>query len=566
MGALTLMILLAGLARAAEAPEAAPPPDPLGIPAAVPWQDPALAEKVVVKKENELDRESELREALAESLRSVEAERDGLLLALRFARVHPEVFPPVPLQRPGGLYDEYAELAVRTWLFAADHYRALESLVGDCRELGAVKAGALRREAFACAASARLAQERFLKEWLELVRRDPAVEEALRGSQEPGLPAGFFGELEKRAAGAQAAAVLGAYADKTGAFRSLEHALPGEGLKSWIQRRQEDFKSVGAKKLRRAPSLPEVLEALKTDPLVSRPGAWSGRAPGLLEKPPAEEEVPGSALDAQRRGTDWADLPVSSQIVVVVNRVKAAVAPDPPQGPRPQTLISRRQVEDLKASLEPGDILLVRRERFVEETGMGGYWRSGAVFAATPGLRRRFFGSETLNGEFYGLNTDAFTLNAAERDPEVPDSILVRGETFALKPLSSAAAGDAAAVLRPRLHAEAKADALRSLFGRLGRPCRSLCELLRLAYGERLRWPLRPVLGRPLFSANDLVRQFDEEFGTEKAQYDLVVFLDAEETLHKSVLSSVEEFRASWRRPAWRPAAKAAEERTGGRP
>jgi hypothetical protein len=72
------------------------------------------------------------------------------------------------------------------------------------------------------------------------------------------------------------------------------------------------------------------------------------------------------------------------------------------------------------------------------------------------------------------------------------------------------------------------------------------------AQGYRgLELPLQKVLGRLVMPANDMVKQFDAQLETGKAQFDLVLFLDGHEKPKRSVEESLTEFRRSWRRPKW---------------
>lgn len=48
-----------------------------------------------------------------------------------------------------------------------------------------------------------------------------------------------------------------------------------------------------------------------------------------------------------------------------------------------------------------------------------------------------------------------------------------------------------------------------------------------------------------------IARQFHEEFGTPRQQFDLVIFLDGREKRRLAVEAGVDEFRQSWRRPKW---------------
>ncbi|MBI5243303.1 MAG: hypothetical protein HY922_06385 [Elusimicrobia bacterium] len=551
----------AGKGGEAEAPRAVD----LGIPATVPWQDAALSGGTERKAAEKAAVEEAFWERLAEDLDSVERSRSGLLAALRFARSHPEVFPPAPMERPEGLLDEFADLALRTWAFCADHYLALESIIGRYGDFESRQEDRAKRAAFSCACAARLAQRRFLAEWIALASIDPAIERLLVESSEPGFPAGLYGRLRQAAStGPEDAAVLGAYAEKAGAFGSLRGLL-NDRLEQWEKNRGEDLSKPRARPNRKAASdMARIRAALQAEfPLLSRPGQWRGMA---LSEPEPQAEGSETAVSPSQRPPDWMDLPVSSQIVVAVQRVKSYLNPDPAQGPRPDSLITREQLDALKLSLEPGDVVLLRRELFVGEVGLGGYWREAALYAGAPTLRRKFFGRESVNAALYSLNADAFTENAAETRRGAPELLVCDKGRAALRSLESAGAGDALAVLRPRVSKPAKDEALRRVFALIGKPIAAPSgaeeaalaagcagELLRTAYPQGVRWPLRRTLGRAALSVNELVRLIDAEYATEKEQFDLISFLDAREKWQRAGISTIEDFRASWRRRAWQP-------------
>jgi hypothetical protein len=58
-------------------------------------------------------------------------------------------------------------------------------------------------------------------------------------------------------------------------------------------------------------------------------------------------------------------------------------------------------------------------------------------------------------------------------------------------------------------------------------------------------------MGRKVSTPNDMVRQFDEQYATDGAQADFVIFLDGIEKENRAVESSLEHFRKSWHRPNW---------------
>ena len=66
-----------------------------------------------------------------------------------------------------------------------------------------------------------------------------------------------------------------------------------------------------------------------------------------------------------------------------------------------------------------------------------------------------------------------------------------------------------------------------------------------------LSFPLVEIVGRHATPANEIARQFDENYGTEAQQFDFVLFLDGYERKGAAVEADVEAFRKSWRRPKW---------------
>ena len=66
-----------------------------------------------------------------------------------------------------------------------------------------------------------------------------------------------------------------------------------------------------------------------------------------------------------------------------------------------------------------------------------------------------------------------------------------------------------------------------------------------------LTLPIKDVLGRPVTPPNDIARLFDEEYGKEQRQFDLVLFLDGNEYQKKAFLSDTSSFQESWKRPKW---------------
>jgi hypothetical protein len=133
--------------------------------------------------------------------------------------------------------------------------------------------------------------------------------------------------------------------------------------------------------------------------------------------------------------------------------------------------------------------------------------------------------------------------------------------------LEHSAKADSLAILRPKLNKVDKAKAILQAFHYSGRPydfnfdfltdSELVCtELVYKAYEASqekagLSLPVIKIMGRLATPANEIVKQFDRNFNTTNQQFDLVIFLDGQEKSGLAVVSTLADFRASWRRPKW---------------
>jgi len=250
---------------------------------------------------------------------------------------------------------------------------------------------------------------------------------------------------------------------------------------------------------------------------------------------------------------------------------------------RPKTsLISPAQLDALRPGLEPGDVLLVRREWYLSNVGLPGFWPHAALYVGTPAERAVFFDDPEVRawvrseGEVSGeldalLRTRspqaARTAIAPFEDGHDPRVVEAISEGVSFTSLEHAAGGDSLVVLRPRLPKSARARAVARAFHYAGRPydfdfdfrtdAALVCtELVAKAYeGDEhlpgLAFPVVEVLGRPVTPANLIARQFDEDYGGEHQQFDMIAFLDGQEADGIAVPAGLDAFRQSWRRPKW---------------
>jgi hypothetical protein len=247
-----------------------------------------------------------------------------------------------------------------------------------------------------------------------------------------------------------------------------------------------------------------------------------------------------------------------------------------------QSLITEQQIHALQPLLEPGDILLERREWYLSNIGLPGFWPHAALYIGTSEQRQNYFNDETTkrwvkqqgidDGSFELLlqqhYPQAYTESLATNEENHPTRIIEAvSEGVIFTTLEHSAEADSLAILRPKLNKIDKAKAILQAFHYSGRPydfnfdfltdSELVCtELVYKAYEPSqdkagLSLPIINIMGRLATPANEIVKQFDSNFNTAKQQLDLVLFLDGQEKSESAVISTLTDFRASWKRPKW---------------
>ncbi|QDU42442.1 2-acyl-glycerophospho-ethanolamine acyltransferase [Symmachiella dynata] len=230
-----------------------------------------------------------------------------------------------------------------------------------------------------------------------------------------------------------------------------------------------------------------------------------------------------------------------------------------PHGGEP--LIDKQQLAQLSEVLEPGDILLERRNWYLSNAFLPGYWPHGAVYVGTTEDLKRL-GLDT--NEYVSKHWHKFSANDEEGHPHVIVEAVSEGVIFSSLEHSIGGA-DSVAVLRPSVSEQEKKDAIVSAFSFAGRPydfefnfetpSMLVCtEVVFRAYGGNagtIQFPLEEIMGRQTMPAINLARKFDEEYGNDAAQFEFVAFIDGDEVAETSrFVTDAEAFRNTVDRPA----------------
>jgi hypothetical protein len=468
---------------------------------------------------------------LAGDAAAVKVYRAGLRDVVAYVDARPDLFArdrsPAPTLPPR----EAREAVWSAWQRFLDYLLALDT-IGRGHQRFAELAPPERERSFAIGHAAYVAQYRFALDLIDRLDRNPDLQPRLNEPvPELGLPNGTYARVRLRF---------------LNTFRGTEFAALGI----------VDEESKAA-----------VPPGLATDIAEDRAAIWrygAGRGPVMTVT---------NALQVVQRTAFAGWFPVQAGIADWMGDTRLA--------PRGRARVSPAQVAALGAVLEPGDILLARREWYLSNIGIPGFWPHAVLYVGTPEERRRAFADPEVaawvqargqpDGDFEALL--ARTHPAAHARAHASDGGASRRALEALSEgvvfttLEHAAGADHVAALRPRLPAVEKAAAILRAFGYAGRPydfnfdfrtdAALVCsELVYKAYEpgpgrQGLRLSLVEVLGRPVLPPSEIVRLFDTDLGTPAAQLDLVRFLDGREAAGVAVESDVEAFRRSWRRPKW---------------
>ncbi len=236
------------------------------------------------------------------------------------------------------------------------------------------------------------------------------------------------------------------------------------------------------------------------------------------------------------------------------------------------SLIKKNHMPLIARRMRAGDIMLQRREWYLSNLGIPGYWTHAALYIGSVDDRALLSQQTDVRAWLDGLGHQGKSLDQAAITafPDIHEFLITNdggeenrvieaiGEGVIFASLEHSAAADSLAVLRPKVKSLAVAQALWRAFHFVGRPydydfdfttdTALVCsELVYKAFEGSLGLKLMPVAGRLMLAPNEMARVHS----LEQSPFEFVLFLDGNEATDSAVFSEEEVFNKSWMRPKW---------------
>ncbi len=476
--------------------------------------------------------DKEFAEYSEKDIKSLSVSRQAMSDVIRYMKECPEIFDSQKTKDRMSLNREQRLSAWHTYQAFLDHVLTMDALGMTYSQLYKRSDGNRKKKAFRISYAAFLAQYRYAMDFITIIEKNPDFHIILNEPvPELGLPENTYSRLK---------------------YRFLNVIRGGEFATLNIVYRF----------YRKDPDL-AITKGMEEDISV----IWSaGRGRG-----PIQTAQNGIKILQDSAFTAW--FPVQKGVSNLMSKIRVRR--------KDVYLISQGQIKEMISELEPGDIMLQRREWCLTNIGLPGFWTHAAMYIGTPDERIEFFDDPDAKkwvksqGKKYIHIEDLLSGTYPKRykksleiqnDTRVFRVIEAKGEGVIFTTLEDSAYADSLVVLRPKVPKKTKARAIFRAFNFQGRPydfnfdfltdAAVVCsELVYKAYlhsdnSEGLNLPLSDVLGRKVISPNNIARLFDDEYNTEP-QLDFVLFLDGNEKTDKASRVGVEAFRESWERPKW---------------
>ena len=213
--------------------------------------------------------------------------------------------------------------------------------------------------------------------------------------------------------------------------------------------------------------------------------------------------------------------------------------------------IQSQQIAEIESELRPGDILLQRREWYVGNAFLPGFWSHAALYVGRVEDLRRLGIADHPTVQ---AHLPAYLASTSDGSDRTVIEALSEGVLFSS--LAESLHADHVAVLRPNLSERQIAQAIVDAFEYHGRPYdfefdfatadKLVCtEVVYRAYQGMLDFDLVRIMGRNTLPAAEIARKFARERGDPRRELDLLLYYETSPSGTSARLSTEQAFVAT---------------------
>ncbi len=474
----------------------------------------------------------ELSEKQTNDIHSIKLYRNGLASIIEFTKTRPDLFPKKQYKKPEMLTKDARSEALMVWKSLLDYYMALDSIAELHRDIVKTKKGTERKISFFISRAALLAEYRFALDFIHMAENNPALDTLFNEpAPDLGLPGGIYADFKYRFLNIMLAGEFTAFETIAKYYGPV---IDDDEFNAFME---EDKKRIFA--------------------------AGKGEGPELTLK------------NGFKIITD-----TSKKVLFPVQKGISSWMGNTKVYRKDRYLIKESQIKEFERLLEPGDILLERREWYLTNVGIPGFWSHAALFIGSASQRNACSKDPDTLAWIKKQGADNFETLLSKNYPDAYKRLLnFPDKKHSPRVIEAVAAGvifstlehsalcDSLVVLRPRLSIKEKMAAIFNAFKYSGRPydynfdfltdSSLVCsELVYKAYEfskdtRGLKLPLEKLMGHMVTPANAFAKLYADEYGTDKQQMDMVLFMDGYERDQKAIKSDLKAFLKTWKRPKW---------------
>jgi hypothetical protein len=272
---------------------------------------------------------------------------------------------------------------------------------------------------------------------------------------------------------------------------------------------------------------------------------------------------PGSfakdTLSRMTRGISWVWFPAQKGVAEALGDTRVVAAD--------RRMISDAQIEEATKRMKPGDLIVERRNWYLSNIGLPGFWPHTALYVGDVDEVRSQLGNRFIDELQRAYPAAVKTWRQADAEGHAMRILEAVSEGVVFNSAPHSLGADYAAAIRPRLDDDQRRAFLRASFEHFGKPydfdfdfrtddtivCSELVYKALESSAPRTTQgiEMESILGRPVLSPNRLVAFVDEHLGDERPPFEFVFYLEGIEQERRAYFRDVSSFRKSHRRPKW---------------